>query len=238
MKLSIAITTYNRPRLTIQSFNKILSDDRISEIVIVDDCSTEENYKELRRLVTNLNSDKIIVYRNDINLGMSLNKFTAISRCTNDWIIIFDSDNIIDRSYIDAFERINYQTIDNNSMIFCPSGALPKFDYSSLQGMIIDKSNVGELFKGIYATITEWLLNTCNYIVHKKTYVLNYNHNKEMKATDTIWHNYNHLKNGGSFYVVPNMTYQHLVWEGSGWRENRKYNKEKAVEVKRLIEQL
>ena len=37
MALSFCVTTYNRFNLTIQSFEKILDDERVSEIVISDD---------------------------------------------------------------------------------------------------------------------------------------------------------------------------------------------------------
>lgn len=244
MNLSLAITTHNRAQMTIKSFEKVLNDSRITEVIIVDDASETAQYQELRRLVKELNSNKILVLRNEINLGMSMNKLRAISQCREPWVIIFDSDNVLDTNYLDAFDScifdvaINHPSIKPTSIIYCPSGALPKFDYGSLQGLMINDRNVKDLFKGIYSTTLEWLLNTCNYIVHKKHYIETYEHNREMKATDTIWHNYNHLKGGGSFYVVPDMTYQHLVWEGSGWRQDKGYNKKKAIEVRRLIEQL
>ena len=239
MKLSLAITTYNRPELTIKSFEKVLNDNRIGEIVMVDDCSSQENYIQLEVLLRSLDNKKIRLYRNESNVGMSLNKLKAIGLCLYDWVIIFDSDNVLDVNYLDAFEKVRKHPIGLwKECIFCPSAALPKFDYRDLEGDLIDTLNVIELLQSANGNKVEWLLNTCNYIVHRQTYQDNYKVNLDMKATDTIWHNYNHLKNGGSFYVVPDMTYQHLVWEGSGWRENRKYNKEKAVEVKRLIEQL
>lgn len=240
MKLSLAITTYNRPEMTIKSFEKVLNDERISEVVIVDDYSIEKNYNKLEQLIESLGSKKIRLYRNESNVGMSLNKFKAIYYCLQDWIIIFDSDNILDTDYLDAFEKecFNNPIGLPTDMIFCPSGAMPKFDYKPLEGLVIDRYNIKEILTGNYAKQAEWLLNTCNYIVNRDTYIDNYKSNHSMIATDTIWHNYNHLKNGGSLHVVPNMTYQHLVWEGSGWRESRRYNKEKAIEVRKLIEQL
>ena len=244
MKLSLAITTHNRPQMTIKSFGKVLNDSRISEIVIVDDASEIEQYEELRRLIKELNSDKILVVRNETNIGMSLNKFTAISRCSNDWVIILDSDNVLDTNYLDAFDScifdvaINHPSLPPKSIIYCPSGAMPKFDYSVFEKHLINKSNVNGYLTGYYSTQMEWLLNTCNYIVNKKRYIEIYEHNREMKATDTIWHNYNHLKTGGSFYVMPNSQYQHLVHDGSGWRADRSHNKRKAIEVRKLIEEL
>jgi len=217
MKLSLAITTYNRAELTIKSFEKVLNDDRIGEIVIVDDCSIQENYIQLEVLLRSLDNKKIRLYRNESNIGMSLNKLKAIDLCFYDWVIIFDSDNVLDVNYLDAFEK-PYRKYYGlwKGWIFCPSAALPKFDYKDLEGDLIDTLNVRRLLQSANGNKVEWLLNTCNYIVHRQTYLDNYKANPNMKATDTIWHNYNHLRNKGSFYVVPDMTYQHLVWEGCG----------------------
>ena len=234
--LSLAITTHNRPKMTIKSFEKVLDDPRISEIVIVDDHSDIEQYYGLQESIARLKNDKIKVYRNSTNVGMSLNKLKAISYCNNDWVIIFDSDNVLDANYLDAFEKVSDLLYPH--YIFCPSAALPKFVYEKISKFSMTKSVIQHLLKGEFATITEWMLNTCNYIVHRVTYLQTYQYNIDMKATDTIWHNYNHLKQGGSLYVVPQMTYQHLVHDDSGWRQDRKYNKQKAIEVRKLIEQL
>lgn len=244
MNLSLAITTHNRSQMTIKSFENVLDDPRITEIIIVDDASDEEQYKELSSLVKQLNSSKVLVLRNEINLGMSMNKLRAISQCNNPWVIIFDSDNVLDTNYLDAFDNcifdvaINHPHHSPQSIIYCPSGAMPKFDYSDFEKCMINKSNVKGYLTSYSGKEMEWLLNTCNYIVNKRRYIETYEHNREMRATDTIWHNYNHLRTGGSFYVMPNSQYQHLVHEGSGWRQDRGHNKRKAIEVKRLIEEL
>ena len=135
MSLSLAITTFNRPQMTIKSFEKVLDDHRITEIVILDDASEKESYEELERLIKELDNKKITLLKNEINLGMSLNKLRAISECSSPWVIIFDSDNVLDTSYLDAFDShilhvaINHPTLNPSSVIYCPSGAMPKFDY-------------------------------------------------------------------------------------------------------------
>jgi hypothetical protein len=81
-------------------------------------------------------------------------------------------------------------------------------------------------------------MNTCNYLVNREEYLKIYQHNPEMKGTDTIWFNYLWLKAGNSFYVVPGMEYYHRVWEGSGFLADCDYNMKRAKEVKELIKQL
>ena len=46
-KISIAATTYNRFETTIKCIEKIKDDDRVSDILILDDCSTDGSYERL-----------------------------------------------------------------------------------------------------------------------------------------------------------------------------------------------
>src|ERR1051325_1420638 len=100
MNLSLCITTYNRLELLKESYAQVIDDPRISEIIIVDDCSTEPGIKEK---VNSLAGGKVKVFHQAQNRGMSRNKADAISYASNEWCIIFDSDNVIGPDYLDAF---------------------------------------------------------------------------------------------------------------------------------------
>jgi glycosyltransferase involved in cell wall biosynthesis len=252
IKLSLCIPTYNRPEMTIEAFEKVYTDNRINEIVIVDDCSHEYNYsvmaEKCKDIISRNGINKIRLYRNEMNLGMSRNKCMAIGYAENDWCILFDSDNILDTDYLDAFYRditnadgeIRLFEKDVN-VIFCPDYAMPEFNYTKYS----DRSNYPF---GIYnstnapSAIKEsefnCLMNTCNYIVNKKIYLATYHYNPQHIASDTIWHNYNHLKSGGIFRIVQGMKYFHRVHSGSGFMDGLEYNMKKAEEVKKLIMQL
>jgi hypothetical protein len=81
-------------------------------------------------------------------------------------------------------------------------------------------------------------MNTCNYIVNRDFYLKTYQYNPEHIASDTIWHNYNHLKAGGKFCIVPDMQYYHRTHAGSGFMKGIEYNMAKTEEVRKLIQQL
>jgi glycosyltransferase involved in cell wall biosynthesis len=231
MKLSLCITTYNRYKMTMKSFARVLDDNRISEIVIVDDCSEMEYYDKLA--AETIDMPKVRLIRNERNLGMSLNKKKAIDLAKSDWCIIFDSDNIIYPSYLDALQlRVNILKPD---VIYCPDFAKPQFDYRKFGGLYIENHDVRHF---ISQPMAEPVMNTCNYVVNRKEYLKIYQHNPEMKGTDTIWFNYLWLSAGNSFYVVPGMEYQHRVHPGSGWLQDADYNMKKAKEVKELIKKL
>ncbi len=244
MKLSLCITTYNRPELTIKAFEKVYADPRIDEIVIVDDCSAIENYDLLHRLVDKLETYwgtlKTKIHRNNPNLGMSRNKARAIELAKNDWCILFDSDNVLDGGYVDVFEKFTANDLDKSRshIIWCPDYAKPSFDYRKYSDAdhptrgIIMKDDAAKYIK---EDAFNCLMNTCNYIVNKEYYLKVYQYNPKHIASDTIWHNYNHLKSGGWLFVVPGMQYQHLVHDGSGFMQDATGNMARAEEVRKLI---
>jgi glycosyltransferase involved in cell wall biosynthesis len=227
MNLSLCITTYNRFELLQESYAQVLDDSRISEIIIVDDCSTEPGIKEK---VNSLAGGKVKVFHQAQNRGMSRNKADAISYASNDFAIILDSDNVIGPDYLDAIPKEL-----SSDVIYCPSFAKPDFNYTSYEGWTL-----------IYDDASEWLkkdmlntcMNTCNYLVHRETYLKTYQHNPVHIASDTIWHAYNHLKAGGSFYIVPGMHYYHRVHKGSGFLQGVDHNMRMQAEVRKMIMEL
>lgn len=240
MKLSLCITTYNRCEMTIQAFEKVLHDDRIDDIVIMDDASTDLSYIHLGKKLAN--NPKVRMYRQPYNKGMGQNKRDAIATARNKWAIIFDSDNIIDTDYLDAFYAYtNYAKggleKDFENYIICPDFAKPDFDYTAFSkgGRLYDANLVSKM---IYDDSFNCLMNTCNYVVNRDYYLANYVINNNHIATDTIWHNYNHLKSGGILAVAPGMQYFHRVHAGSGFREKIDYNMMRAEEVRKLIKAL
>lgn len=240
MKLSLCITTYNRPELTIKAFEKVYNDPRIDEIVIVDDCSGMDNFEKLMQLIAlkfgQSELGKITISRNQTNIGMSRNKARAVDLAKNGWCILFDSDNVLGVDYLDAF----YKMLDGEdplaNIIYCPDFARPMFDYRSLS----DKAFTAFMVKHEIGknNALNMALNTCNCIVHRQSYLDAYNYNPKHIASDTIWFNYNWMLRGGNFYFVPGMQYEHLVHDGSGFMQDAAGNMVRAEEVRKLIMQL
>jgi glycosyltransferase involved in cell wall biosynthesis len=250
MKLSLCITTFNRYELLKESYAQVIDDPRISEIIIVDDCSTEPGIKEK---VNSLAGGKVKVFHQAQNRGMSMNKANAVGYASNEWVIIFDSDNIIGPDYLDAFFNLaiegdalnEFGKITNiEKFIFCPDFAKPEFNYREFR---CGNGGIG-IRSGIYAKREcaheikndsfNCLLNTCNYIVHRDNYLATYQYNPDHIASDTIWHNYNHLKAGGLFVVVPDMQYYHRVHKGSGFLQGIDHNMRMQAQVRKMIMEL
>ena len=103
---TIAITTYNRLDLVIDSFSSVLDNELIDEIVIVDDCSEDTLFNNLKNKLDELKSDKIKLYRNESNLKPLMNKLEAVKHSKNEWVILLDSDNKLNDNYIDTIKNI------------------------------------------------------------------------------------------------------------------------------------
>lgn len=229
-KISLVLTNHNRTQMLYEAFSAALFDERISDIIIADDNSNEETRYWLLNRIEGI--DKVKLYYHDINVGMSRNKARAVGYASNEWCIVFDSDNVLTKAYIDAI----YGGIPwDSKVIYCPSFAQPQFDYRQWNALTFDKRSVKRYLN---VKMFDCLLNTCNYFVHKDEYLKVYKHNPQMKGTDTIWFNYLWLKAGNSFHVVPGMHYDHRVHEGSGFMADVHYNMKKAGEVKKMISKL
>lgn len=247
MNLSLCITTYYRTDLLFESFSKVIDDPRITDIVIVDDCSPLGIATEIYIHLDKLKNEKIRFFTNEENLGMSRNKAKAISLSKNDWCIILDSDNVIDSSYIDAFEKCytgwqhtNLQTgltsgVTLENIIFCPSFAKPQFDYRKLEWELIDKSHAAYILS---QPLGDCLFNTCNFVVNKHEYAKVYQYDPVHKGSDTIWFNYLWLKANKWMYVTPGMHYEHRVHDGSGFMADVEHNMKQAARIGNLIKQL
>lgn len=228
MKISLCITNYNRTSEVLQSFIRVADDSRIDEIVIMDDASEYSTYLAMIAGIEKLNNPKIKYFRQYLNVGMLRNKAAAIQHATNDYCIIFDSDNVLDKNYLDALHRVKWSP----DMILMPDFAKPHFDYRRFKAQIITRRNVKGFMK---KQMFDCLMNTCNYFVHRETYLKVFEENESIKGTDTIWFNYLWLRSGKSFYVVPQMDYQHTVHDGSGWLKDAEYNSTKGEEIKKMI---
>jgi len=231
MNISLCITTYNRYELLLESFQHVLTNPRITEIIIVDDCSLSEYWKKIEQL-PKLN-DKIKVYRQAANRGMSRNKADAIAYASNEWVIILDSDNVIDDRYLIGLDNLP-EPLDNK-VIYSPSFAWPQFDFRKYEGKFITSGNAKFFMDD---AMFRCFLNCCNYFLNKASYIANYKEDLSIKGADTIAFNYEWLKAGYSFYIIPNCTYFHRVHDGSGFMENATYNISHAQHFEKLISAL
>lgn len=209
--ISVAITSYNRDTMTHNSFKRVVDDHRITEIVIIDDCSKIEIYESLQAMAVD---EKVKLYRNPFNLGCYHNKRKAVELCTNDWVILLDSDNELGPDYMNAINTVYF----DSNVLFAPDFARPHFDYTSFSNEIITKENVNNF---IGRNNFDCLVNTCNFLVNREEYLKVFDKEQEEPWTaDTLYFNFCWLQADNKIKVVEGMQYEHLVHDESHYKLN------------------
>lgn len=108
MILSIVIPTYNRKNFAIQAVDSILNQKTAADfhVVVVDDGSSDNSFLELSKRYEN-NSKVTILKKQNGERGAARN-FGAKWICENtnaDWLLFFDSDDVLLPSAIEHFSR-------------------------------------------------------------------------------------------------------------------------------------
>lgn len=225
-KISIAIPNFNRTTLLVEAFQNIIEDNRINEIVICDDAS--KNFEEVKDVLKSYS--KVNLIKNEVNFGTFFNKLRTIQSVSNEWCVLLDSDNIIDKSYIDnicATEWKQNRIVCPQKLLHHPQNSLGIkdpvfFDYSEHVEKQLDLKYCATNFDR-YQIST--LMNTGNYFVNRNQYIKSFeknSFNRNVDIADVAFFNYLFLKEDVSnhLYVSKELAYVHRVHPGSFYLNN------------------
>ena len=91
--ISIAMATYNGENYLKSQLDSILNQTyKNIEIIICDDCSTDNTFQILKEYTKKYSN--IYIYQNDVNLGFAKNFEKAITLCNGEYIALADQDDI------------------------------------------------------------------------------------------------------------------------------------------------
>jgi hypothetical protein len=124
-----------------------------------------------------------------------------------EWCILFDSDNVLTKDYIDKLYTLDW---DKNTS-YQPSFARPNFDYRHLVG-VYDNNNISEK---IDLPLFDCMLNTQNFFINKSEYVRVWRDEQDINGADSIFFNALWISAGNKIQVVDGLEYDHLVHRGS-----------------------
>jgi len=92
--LSVLMTAYNREKYIAEAIESVLASTyKNFELIIVDDCSTDNTFSIAKKYAANDN--RIKLYVNDSNLGQFANRNKAASYASGKYLKFVDSDDII-----------------------------------------------------------------------------------------------------------------------------------------------
>jgi glycosyltransferase involved in cell wall biosynthesis len=212
-KISVAISHHERPELLPVALKNIFHDERVSEIVVLDDGSSP---RSLSKCIESLKSfkTKVKLFRRQENLGAFATKMHACSLCSNSWCILLDSDNTIFTSYMDAIFDLKSWEED---IIYCPGYAFPHFDFRCYGDTIFDFKDICNLQK--QNRLIGPFINDGNYFlnINKFTETLKFYVKFKIDAGGTVFANYIWLSSGNRLRILRDASYYHRVHAKSNW---------------------
>src|SRR5882672_11254545 len=122
--LALCITHLNRFDMLKECLAQVLDDPRVEEIVIQDDYSEMACWMQTEEYFSQF--PKVRLFRNTHNVGVYQNKARAIRNATKPWCILFDSDNGMEKNYLDRLEQLMPW---DRELSYLPDFAKPTFDY-------------------------------------------------------------------------------------------------------------
>jgi glycosyltransferase involved in cell wall biosynthesis len=237
MRVSFAIPTYNRVENVVDLARRHADDARIGEIVVCDDASRPAVVAALRQGLAAF--EKVRFETHPENLGAFANKRRTVAACRHPWVVLCDSDNTIERSYIDRLERASPWC---ERTLHCPSLAAPKFDFRRLAGRRVE--TVGNLREWLDDESGKVLLNAGNFFFGRERYLRASGAAElfgllpqEVLASDVVVLNFLWIATGGAIECVEGLTYLHdHESRDSFWRKTRRRSKRVAEELRRRLD--
>ena len=108
--LSVVIPVFNEEKTIEEIFNKVYENELVSEIIIVDDFSSDESFDIIRKVVKNKGKNqkpKLVISRNSKNIGKGGTLKSGFKLATSDVIVVQDADLEYDpKDYNDLLKPI------------------------------------------------------------------------------------------------------------------------------------
>jgi glycosyltransferase involved in cell wall biosynthesis len=122
MRISIALATYNGEIYLSQQLDSFVVQTRMpDELVITDDCSTDNSLKICKKFAETAPFD-VFIYENESNLGYCGNFNRALSKTTGSLVFLSDQDDVW---FPEKIERlVSLAESDSESMVFMNDAAL------------------------------------------------------------------------------------------------------------------
>jgi len=113
------------------------------EVIIVDDCSTDDSYEKLRSYAEK-SPLTISVYRSEKNMGPGNARNIGIAAAAGDWLIFIDSDDYVDTKLFSAIDKWCESLYDVVLFDYCKvikNKKVPKYTVQYHEGGLVEREH-------------------------------------------------------------------------------------------------
>lgn len=123
--ISVAMATYNGEQYITEQLQSICNQtQKVDEIVITDDCSTDRTVVMIRKFAEEHSGCPIRLYENEINLGYKRNFRKAVSLCEGDVVFLSDQDDVWKPEKVEVM----YKVLQKDSKVSLLSSSFEQID--------------------------------------------------------------------------------------------------------------
>ena len=228
--ITVAIPFFNTIQYLESILEPLINSSYVNEIIINDDGSDYQ---------IEVDHPKVKIFFNDKNVGAFRNKYLSVSKSSNEWVYLLDSDNILPESSIEVVNKIKNlnpniyyspiqlnlrddgldSSLDGKKVIYNFPKKLIDLD---LAKKYLNENNTNthalnsDILLDYNSASIRWFLNTGNFLVNKNTYL------ETMKFIfDDLTYQYleadamaftaHWLMKGKRIEIVDNLCYTHRV---------------------------
>ncbi len=143
--VSVVIPAYNAEKYIEKTVHSVLQQTYANfEIVIVDDCSTDQTYQIIKDLEKKDN--RIKVFQNEKNAGVSITRNHAIAYSTGVYVVLLDADDIWVETKLEKQIKLMQET--DAEIAYCSYGFIDETDREILRPFIVPATTTFEATLG------------------------------------------------------------------------------------------
>jgi glycosyltransferase involved in cell wall biosynthesis len=118
-KVSVLLSVYNDESNVLDAINSVINQTYTNwELLIMDDCSTDNTYEVIDNFLKSNNYENIFLFKNEKNSGTYVSANILIQKSTGDYVIRLDSDDKYDLKILEE-EASKLDT--NQNIVACQS---------------------------------------------------------------------------------------------------------------------
>jgi glycosyltransferase involved in cell wall biosynthesis len=175
MKISLCIPQYNRIEYLLKNLEYIEKQSYFNlEVVISDDCSTDDTEIKIKQLIKRGFKYPILYSKNEYNLGYDRNFRRSVEQATGEYVVVLGNDDSLNPEY-DINKLVNFLKEKNY-----PDVGFANFIEEANNNILVERAKVTDI-------IGTGVGNALNYyscfsfvggLIYKRKYFLQYNTNK------------------------------------------------------------